>query len=217
VTDAPLGPVEVRALGALIEKSLATPEYYPLTLNGLTLACNQKSNREPVMELDEVEVSRALTELIRRQMAYETAGSRSQKYGQHFTRLHKMIGAESAAFCVILLRGPQTPGEIKGLAGRMHEWQSLEEVEAALADLIERGLVVKLPRSPGRKEHRYAHTLSGVPEAVEEERGPAPAPAMSAARAESDRVSALEEEVRALRSELEELRNAFTDFKRQFD
>lgn len=217
MTDAPLGPVEVRALGALIEKSLATPEYYPLTLNGLTLACNQKSNREPVMELDEVEVSRALTELIRRQMAYETAGSRTQKYGQHFTLLHKMIGAESSALCVMLLRGPQTPGEIKGRTGRMHEWQSLEEVEAALAELIERGLVVKLPRSPGRKEHRYAHTLSGAPEAAEEERGPAPAPAMAAARVESDRVSAIEEEVRALRSELEELRNAFTDFKRQFD
>ena len=213
-----LSPAEVRVLGSLMEKALTTPEIYPLTLNSLTLACNQKSNREPVMELDEVEVARALTELIRRQMAYEVAGSRSQKYGQNFTRLNKMIGAETATFCVLLLRGPQTPGEIKGRTGRMHEWQSLEEVETALGNLIDRGFAVKLPRAAGRKENRYAHTLAGVPEFTEEEaRGPAPAPAMAAAREEGGRLAVLEEEVKSLRAEVEELRNAFAAFKKQFD
>lgn len=216
MTDAPLTPTEARVLGSLIEKALTTPEYYPLTLNALVMACNQKSNREPVMELDEVDVSRALTELIRRQMAYEVSGSRSRKYGQNFTRLHKLIVGETAALCVMLLRGPQTPGEIKGRTGRMKEWQSLEEVEAALNQLIERGYAVKLPRAAGRKENRYAQLLAGAPPA-EEERSHAPAPAMAAAREESGRMSALEEEVRALRAELEELKNTFSDFKRQFD
>ena len=216
MTDAPLTPTEARVLGSLIEKALTTPEYYPLTLNALVMACNQKSNREPVMELDEVDVSRALTELIRRQMAYEVSGSRSQKYGQNFTRLNKLIVGETAALSVMLLRGPQTPGEIKGRTGRMKEWQSLEEVEAALNQLIERGYAVKLPRAAGRKENRYAQLLAGAPPA-EEERSHAPAPAMAAAREESGRMSALEEEVRALRAELEELKNTFSDFKRQFD
>ena len=216
MTDAPLTPTEARVLGSLIEKALTTPEYYPLTLNALVMACNQKSNREPVMELDEVDVSRALTELIRRQMAYEVSGSRSQKYGQNFTRLNKLIVGEPAALSVMLLRGPQPPGEIKGRTGRMKEWQSLEEVEAALNQLIERGYAVKLPRAAGRKENRYAQLLAGAPPA-EEERSHAPAPAMAAAREESGRMSALEEEVRALRAELEELKNTFSDFKRQFD
>ena len=216
MTDTPLSPIEVRVLGSLMEKALTTPEYYPLTLNALVMACNQKSNREPVMELDEVHVSSALTELIRRQMAYEVAGSRAQKYGQNFTRLQKLIGGETASLCVMLLRGPQTPGEIKGRTGRMKEWASLEEVEAALNQLIDRGYAVKLPRTAGRKEHRYAHLLAGAPPA-EEEHGPAPAPAMAAAREESSRVTTLEEEVRALRAELEELKNVVADFKRQFD
>ena len=216
MTDAPLTPTEARVLGSLIEKALTTPEYYPLTLNALVMACNQKSNREPVMELDEVDVSRALTELIRRQMAYEVSGSRSQKYGQNFTRLNKLIVGETAALSVMLLRGPQTPGEIKGRTGRMKEWQNLEEVEAALNQLIDRGYAVKLPRAAGRKENRYAQLLAGAPPA-EEERSHAPAPAMAAAREESGRMSALEEEVRALRAELEELKNTFSDFKRQFD
>jgi uncharacterized protein len=214
VTDLPLSPIEVRVLGSLMEKALTTPEYYPLTLNALVLACNQKSNREPVMELDEVHVSSALAELIRRQMAYEVAGSRAQKYGQNFTRLQKLIGGETAALCVMLLRGPQTPGEIKGRTGRMKEWSGLEEVEAALNQLIERGYAAKLPRAAGRKENRYAHLLAGAP-AIEEEHGPAPV--LVAAREGNDRMTTLEEEVRALRAELEELKNTFVDFKRQFE
>lgn len=214
----PLTAAEVRVLGSLIEKALTTPEYYPLTLNSLTLACCQKSNREPVMDLDEVDVARAVTSLIGKQFVYEVAGSRAQKYGQNFTKLNRLIGAETASLAVLLLRGPQTPGEIKGRTGRMHEWPGLDEVETTLANLIERGFVVRLPRAAGRKENRYAHTLAGAPElTAEEENAPAPAPAMAQAREDSARTASLEAELRELRAELDDLKKMFLEFKKQFE
>ena len=211
-----LSAVEARVLGSLLEKANTTPEYYPLSLNALMLACNQKSNREPVLELDEMTVAHAVEALLKKQMVYESAGSRVRKYGENFTKLRHLIKPETAALCMLLLRGPQTPGEIKGRTGRIYEWKDLAEVEATLGDLIDHQLAVKLPRPAGRKEHRYAHLLSGEPE-VEAEGAARPAPAIAAARAEGERLGALEEELKAVRAELEELRNAFVDFKRQFD
>jgi len=212
-----LSPVEARVLGSLLEKANTTPEYYPLSLNALTLACNQKSNREPVLELDEMTVAHAVDALLKKQLVYESAGGRVRKYGENFTKLRHLIKPETAALCMLLLRGPQTMGELKGRTGRMHEWQDLAEVEATLGNLIDHQLAVKLPRPAGRKEHRYAHLLSGAPEVETEGAAARPAPAMAAARAESERMGALEEELKAVRAELEELRNAFVDFKRQFD
>ncbi len=217
-----LAPVEVRVVGALAEKALATPDYYPMTLNSVVAACNQKTGREPVMELDEPDVAAALDSLMRRGLTgtSEGAGSRVTKY-RHLLDHHFELGeAEVAALAVLLLRGPQTVGEVRGRAGRMHAFASLEAAEATLRDLAEREepLAAELPVQPGRKEARWAHLLAGMPDA---EAGDAPtpalAPAMLAARAGGDRLAALEERVAALEDELQALRATFQDFRRQFE
>ena len=220
--EALLNPVEVRVLGALIEKEITTPEYYPLTLNGLTTACNQKSNRDPVVSLEEKAVVRALESLREKGLARQVSGvdMRVPKHYHLFDEKMGLTRPQVAALCVLMLRGPQTVGEIRGRSGRLYEFAGLEEVERVLVELAERtegALVVQLARQPGRKESRYAHVLMGEPEEGDvQTEGPVDAAAIEV-RAENERIAALEEQVKALRDELADVRSAFAQFKEQFE
>jgi hypothetical protein len=215
---------EVRVLGSLVEKSLTTPEYYPMSLNALKNACNQKSSREPVVVYDDSTVAAALEGLREKHLLWyvNSADSRVQKYKHRFPEAFDLGATEVAAMAVLMLRGPQTAGEIKGRTGRMHDFASLEEVERALDALAARTeapLTAKLPRQPGRKEHRYAHCLSGL--VVEPAEAQAPKPwepeTIARARSERERIATLEVEVAALRAELSEIRTLFESFRRQFE
>ena len=220
--DLTLDLIECRVVGALAEKALATPDYYPMTLNSLVAACNQKTGREPVMELDDDQVARALDHLMRLGLAgtSEGAGSRVTKYRHLLDHHFGLDEAGVAALAVLLLRGPQTVGEVRGRTGRMHEFDTLDAAEATLRSLAERDepLVTELPVQPGRKEARWVHLLAGELE-VEAEEGTTPglAPAMQAARAEGDRIEALEQRVEALEEELRAVRMAFEKFRSQFE
>ena len=220
--EALLNSVEVRVLGALIEKEITTPEYYPLTLNSLTTACNQKSNRDPVVSLEEKAVVRALESLRDKGLARQVSGV-DMRVPKHYHLFDEKIGLtrpQVAALCVLMLRGPQTVGEIRGRSGRLYEFAGLEEVERVLVELAERtegALVVQLARQPGRKESRYAHVLMGEPEEEDAQtEGPVDAAALEV-RAENERIAALEEQVKALRDELADVRSAFAQFKEQFE
>ncbi len=214
-----LNAVEMRVLGALIEKDLATPEYYPLTLNSLTAACNQKSNRDPVMALDESDVVRALDSLKLKRYARQSAeGIRAAKYCHSLSENMMLEPVDLAILAELLLRGPQTPGELRTRGERMCPLTDLETVERLLEGLMnpDRPLVCKLPRQAGRKEARFAQLFGGVPEMTEE----AAVPMESARRqvmAENERVTKLEEEVAALRSEVVELQRQMAEFKSQFE
>ena len=220
--EALLNAVEVRVLGALIEKKITTPEYYPLTLNSLTTACNQKSNRDPVVSLEEKAVVRALEGLREKGLARQVSGvdMRVPKHYHLFDEKMCLTPPQVAALCVLLLRGPQTVGEIRGRSGRLHEFADLEEVERILTELVERSegaLVVQLARQPGRKESRYAHVLMGEPEENKAyAEGPVDAVALEV-RAEDERITALEEQIQILKNELADVRNAFAQFREQFD
>jgi len=214
-----LNAIETRVLGCLIEKELATPEYYPLTLNALTNACNQKSNRDPVMALEDADVVRALDSLRFQRLAHQSAeGVRSAKYCHNLEGLLRLEPQELAILAELLLRGPQTVGELRGRAERMRPFPDLAAVEEVLASLAEREapLVVRLPRQAGRKEQRYAHLLSGVPE-VNDEYAPPLEPARRQVLAENERLTALETEVATLRGELAELRAQLATFRAQFE
>ena len=220
--EALLNAVEVRALGALIEKKITTPEYYPLTLNSLTTACNQKSNRDPVVSLEEKTVVRALEGLREKGLARQVSGvnMRVPKHYHLFDEKMCLTSPQVAALCVLMLRGPQTIGEIRGRSSRLYEFANLEEVERVLMELVERSegsLVVQLARQPGRKESRYGHVFMGQPEEDEAyEEGPVDSAALEV-RAEDERIAALEEQVQTLKDELADLRNAFAQFREQFD
>ena len=220
--EALLNAVEVRVLGALIEKKITTPEYYPLTLNSLTTACNQKSNRDPVVSLEEKAVVRALEGLREKGLARQVSGvdMRVPKHYHLFDEKMCLTPPQVAALCVLLLRGPQTVGEIRGRSGRLYEFADLKEVERILKELVERSegaLVVQLARQPGRKESRYAHVLMGEPEENKAyAEGPVDAVALEV-RAEDERITALEEQVQILKNELADVRNAFAQFREQFD
>jgi len=197
-----LSPEEVRVLGALLEKELTTPEYYPLSLNALVNACNQKSNRDPVVEYSEDTVRSALAALDERGLAGEARGhdSRVAKFGHRFGEIFNLGRGEVALICTLLLRGPQTPGELRSRTDRMHRFEDLDVLEGCLRRLEERDpqhLVRQLPRQAGHKEVRYAHLFSGAVEV------PVSTPSSK------DRVTRLEEELAALREEFEQ-------FKRQF-
>jgi len=214
-----LNGIEVRVLGCLVEKELATPEYYPLTLNALTNACNQKSNRDPVMALDETEVVRALDSLRFQRLAHQSAeGVRAAKYCHNLEGLLRLEPQELAILAELMLRGPQTVGELRGRAERMAPMTDLPATETQLVSLAEREppLVVRLPRQAGRKEQRYAHLLSGPPEIIDEGAGPVE-PARVRVMAENERLSTLEGEVAVLRDELEELRSQLAAFRAQFE
>ena len=210
-----LTDIETRVLGSLIEKQVTTPEYYPLTLNALTLACNQKNNRHPVTAYTESQVSDAVESLREKNLAYVFYGSTSRvpKFKHVMPEVMHLKPAETALMCVLMLRGAQTLGELRGNASRLHDFSSLEEVEQTLNELITRDmepLVVRLPRQPGQKEGRFAHLLSGEIDvealAVESERPPAPR-----------RPNALEEKVEALAAEVEKLKEQFEQFRKQFE
>jgi hypothetical protein len=211
---------EARVLGALIEKEVTTPEYYPLSLNALINACNQRSNREPVMDLDEEAVRLALHGLEDDGLAgrARSADGRVTKYEHWLGEAYNFSRAETALVCVLLLRGPQTPGELRGRTERMHRFEEIGDVLAGLQKLMERepSLAVVLPRQPGTKESRYAHLLSGpVEAAVTAITMPATtmtAPAfMGEAGDQDSRLAQLESTVAQLKSDLENLRKRFDD------
>ena len=217
-----LTPTEARVLGALIEKEITTPEYYPLSLNALVNACNQKNNREPVMALDEVEVRQALHGLEDEHLAAPVRGDgRVAKYEHHLQEVFNFTRAETAIICVLLLRGPQTPGELRGRTERMYKFDELSDVQTALQKLMARepALVKVLPRQPGTKEARYAHLLSGDVESFEPSATTATyssstSYAHSSSHSEEDpelkeRMAQLEAEVAILTRELGELRQQF--------
>ena len=214
---------EARVLGSLVEKSLTTPEYYPLSLNALKNACNQKSSREPVVDYDDAQVARALEGLRDKHFVWfvDSADSRVQKYRHRLAEALDLAEGEMAVVDLLLLRGPQTPGELRGRSDRLHGFSTVEDVEAALQTLAGREvpLVARLPRQPGRKEHRWVHTLCGTPEVLpDEEVAPArEAPVFREVRAERDRLAALEAEVAALKEEVKVLREELGQFRRQFE
>src|ERR1044072_5304329 len=216
-----LNEVEVRVVGSLVEKQVTTPDYYPLTMNALVHACNQISNRDPVVQYDERQVSEAVDTLRLKNLVYIFYGAESRvpKYKHMMREVYQLSAPELAALCVLMLRGPQTVGEVRGRTGRLHEFADLREVEETWEGLAQRDepLVTKLPRQAGRKEARYAHLLSGQP-VVEEELEGQPTSAAPRTRAgESARVARLEAEVERLSGELAEMRRQFEEFRKQFE
>jgi uncharacterized protein YceH (UPF0502 family) len=212
-----LTDIEVRVLGSLVEKQVTTPEYYPLTLNALMLACNQKNNRTPVTSYDETTVAQALETLREKNLAYVFYGSTSRvpKYKHVLPEVMHLSQPELALMCVLLLRGPQTTGELATRAFRLHEFSGLEDVEATLNTLITREpdpLVTRLPRQPGQKEVRFAHLLSG--EVTVDTAREAVAPARGRG---NDRVATLEADVETLKAEVGMLKTQFESFKKQFE
>lgn len=218
--DVVLNEVEVRVLGCLIEKEMTTPEYYPLSLNALTNACNQKSNRDPLMALTEEDVVRALNRMRFNQLTVVSGeSSRVAKYRHLLAENMGLVPAELAVVCELLVRGPQTVGELRTRCERMHHFSDLAEVEDVLGELIEREkpLLVRLPRQPGRKEARNAHLFSGMPEMTVDEHEAAPEAARVRVMAENERIVKLEEEVAVLREEVAGLRQIVEEFKKQFE
>jgi uncharacterized protein YceH (UPF0502 family) len=218
-----LTPNEARVLGALIEKEITTPEYYPLSLNALINACNQRSNREPVMDLDEEMVRQALHGLEDDGLAgrARSADGRVTKYEHWLGEAFNFSRAETALICMLLLRGPQTPGELRGRTERMHRFEDLDQVQAALQRLMQREppLAAVLPRQPGTKESRYALLMSGdIDLTALEVAAPTSSPHTSSSPDSHlrDRVAHLEQEVTELKSRLEDLSRQLDDFRRQF-
>jgi len=220
-----LNEIEIRVLGSLIEKDVTTPDYYPLSLNALVNACNQKNNRDPVMNLDEDAVRDALSTLQEKRLAGPASGadSRVTKYEHRLQEAFNFTRGETAVLCVLLLRGAQTPGELRGRTERMHRFEDLTEVQSALQRLIQRDspLVRVLPRQPGTKEARYKHLLAG-------DAGDADVPPATLARTSSpasdgagsagvDRITLLENLVSDLRNEVSELKQQLATFRKQFE
>jgi len=211
-----LDPVEVRVLGSLMEKEATTPEYYPLSLNALVNACNQKSNREPVVDYDDDTVADALARLREKHFSLTiTGGSRVHKYQQRISETLNLGRRESAILCVLFLRGPQTLGEIKDRSERMFSFTDLAETELVLEKLASwpgGALVTKLPRLPGQKEARYMHLLSGEPDLESLAAEPS---SLASVGAQPSRVAQLEEELRELRAEFNELKRRFEALESQ--
>jgi uncharacterized protein YceH (UPF0502 family) len=217
--DIKLTDVEVRVLGALVEKDITTPDYYPLSLNALVNACNQKNNRDPVMNLDEGAVRDALNRLHDDALAGPASGadSRVTKYEHRLQESFNFTRGETAALCVLLLRGPQTPGELRSRTERMHHFEDLDAVQFSLQKLMQREppLVAVLPRQPGTKEARYAHLLSGEVD-VAELATPRAASSPSSS-GDDERISRLEEEVASLQREVGDLKQQLEGFRKQFE
>lgn len=213
-----INETEARVLGSLVEKQLTTPEYYPLTLNALIAACNQKSNREPVMSLDETAVLAAVDSLRDKNLVYLFYGSTSRtvKYKHMLPNVLELDPAGTAIITLLLLRGPQTVGEIRGRSDRLHEFGGIGEVQEALDELARRNdpLVLKLERQAGQKEARYAHLLSGE---IDVDSLPQRAERSVASGGSAERIEKLEQEVQRLSTELDSLRETFADFKKQFE
>lgn len=201
-----LDGTEVRVLGALLEKEQATPDYYPLTVNALIAACNQKSNRDPVTELSETEVVEALDRLAEETLVWQSDGARVERWRQSISRRLELDAEEKAVLTLLMLRGPQTVGELRSRSTRLHSFSSLNEVEDALGRLTEEGreLVVELPRRPGQKENRWAQLVGGPVGEAELDSVQAPVSARPGALA--DRVAKLESRLEELAGEVERLK-----------
>jgi uncharacterized protein YceH (UPF0502 family) len=217
-----LSEVAARVLGALVEKEITTPEYYPLSLNALVNACNQKTNREPVMNLDEDAVTAAMRSLSDLELAgaANTNDSRVRKYAHRLGEAFNFTRPEIAVLCVLLLRGAQTPGEIRGRAERLHHFEDLSDVQAALQKLMAREpvLVRILPRQPGTKESRYMHLMSGDVEVAAAEAAREDVRGSSGGESiDRGSIARLESEVAALQHELAELKQQFAQFRKQFE
>ena len=218
-----LSDIEARVLGCLIEKQVTTPEYYPLSLNALMAACNQKNNRDPVVEYDDKSVVRGLDGLREKKLAWmvHSSGSRVPKYEHRLAERFALPPDQVAALCLLLLRGPQTAGEIRGRSGRLHEFGTIAEAETALHQLSawpDGALVTKLPLQPRSHEPRFMHLLCGEPVVpTVEVLAPPPEPARAAVEAENARVARLETDVAALRAEIAELKAQFASFRQQFE
>ena len=209
-----LTPIEARVLGSLIEKETTTPEYYPLSLNALVNACNQKNNREPVMQLNDEEVRSALHRLQDQSLAAAVHDSRVTKYEHRLQEVLNLTRGETAILCVLLLRGPQTPGELRGRTERMHPFQETSDVMSVLDRMAQQepALVVALPRQPGSREIRYAHLLSGQPDLSTMPTATAEEPAQRPPSRHDERLAQLESEVASLREQVAELRAQLTAF-----
>jgi uncharacterized protein YceH (UPF0502 family) len=222
-----LNSVEARVLGALSEKDITTPDYYPLSLNALVNACNQKNNRDPVMTLDEAAVREALDGLHNKNLAGPASGadSRVTKYEHRLQEMFNFTRGETAILCVLLLRGPQTPGELRARTERMHRFEDLTEVQSSLQRLLQRDppLARVLPRQPGTKESRYMHLLSGDMKhlgTADASMAQAPSPAYPVTSAaipstDRDRITHLEDEVATLREEVTNLKQQLERFRTQ--
>jgi uncharacterized protein YceH (UPF0502 family) len=211
-----LNDKEIRVLGCLIEKEMATPEYYPLSLNALVNACNQKSNRTPVVSYDETTVILALDSLKDKKFVWRSDASRVTKYSQNFVKINNLIDKEAALICLLLLRGPQTLGELRGRSDRLYKFNNLEEVQSVLNGLGDMGIVMKLPKQPGRKEVRYIHLLAGEPD-LEMEFQEEAASLTSSQTGDESCITDLEKEIKSIREELNTLQQDFLDFKNQFE
>jgi len=212
-----LGPLEARVIGCLIEKEICTPDQYPLSLNALVNACNQKSNREPVLELSELDIRAVIDELVRRRLVVNTAGfnARVPRYQHRFCNTEfgelKFDARELGILCELLLRGPQTPGELRSRTNRLCSFDDVTQVEAVLTRLAEQGpYVVRLPREPGKRESRYAHLFGGE---IDLEALAQSAPVGSYASPAADRLSQLEEEVESLKAKLQALEERLTQLE----
>ncbi len=224
-----LTAIEARVLGALIEKDITTPDYYPLSLNALVNACNQKNNRDPVMTLDEGSVRHALTTLQEKRLAGPASGadSRVTKFEHRLQEVFNFDRREIAIVSVLLLRGPQTPGELRSRTDRMYHFEALEDVVSTLDRLAQRDppLARVLPRQPGNKESRYTHLFSGeppeqdtAPESIARENvARALLPATAGATSTTDRLASLEAEVSRLREELSQVHQQLAAFRKQFE
>jgi uncharacterized protein len=214
-----LNEIEVRVLGSLIEKDITTPDYYPLSLNALVNACNQKNNRDPVMTLDESSVRDALSSLQEKRMAGSASGadSRVTKYEHRLQEVFNFDRREIALVGVLLLRGPQTPGELRGRTERMYRFETLDDVQSGLQKLMDRQppLVSVLPRQPGTKESRYTHLFSGtyIPETTTDVYAPS---SESPRNSHEQRIAELEAVVSSLKSEVDEIRQQLAEFTSQF-
>ena len=209
-----LTETEVRVIGCLVEKQLTTPEYYPLTLNALIAACNQKSNRDPVVSYDETGATEALDSLRDKNLVYVFHGSTSRvvKYKHMLPSVYELDPAETAVMTVLMLRGPQTVGEIRGRTDRLYDFESLGQVQETLDALARKDgpLAVKLERLPGQKDARYAHLLSGaVPDPIFSK-------PLANVASKDDRITEIETELKQLRNDLDALRESVQEFRNQF-
>jgi uncharacterized protein YceH (UPF0502 family) len=216
-----LNDVETRVLGSLVEKDVTTPDYYPLSLNALVNACNQKNNRDPVMHLQEDAVQEALSTLQDKRLAGPTssADSRVTKYEHRLQEAFNFTRGETAVLCVLLLRGPQTPGELRGRTERMHRFEDLTEVQSTLQRLMQHDppLVRVLPRQPGTKESRYKHLLArDLEDAADVAQAPSSAFVASNSQ-DTDRITHLEDVVSDLRKEVADLKQQLANFRKQFE
>lgn len=219
--DILLNEIEARVLGSLIEKEITTPDYYPLSLNALVNACNQKSNREPVMSVDEAAVREALHGLELQGLAGQGGGfeSRVAKFEHRMGEVLNLTRGETAVLCELLLRGPQTPGELRSRSERMFSFAELSDVQGTLDRMAHREppLVALLPRQPGRKEARYMHLLSGKPDLS----GPSTADNKtlggSAVAVEEERIARLESSLQSLQNDVAALKQEIADFRKQFE